>query len=125
MVGGQSPKAIRGVECYDFESERWCPLAEMPTRRCRAGLAVVCGRVYAVGGFNGSLRVRTVDLYEPNLDQWFPAPEMDSRRSTLGVAVLNNCIYAVSFVYKIDIFNKGVLIIVLFHRWEDLTDLLD
>lgn len=43
----------------------------MPTRRCRAGLASVCGRVFTVGGFNGSLRVRTVDLYEPNLDQWF------------------------------------------------------
>lgn len=95
VVGGQSPKAIRGVECYDFESERWCPLAEMPTRRCRAGLASVCGRVYTVGGFNGSLRVRTVDLYEPNLDQWFSAPDMESRRSTLGVAVLNNCIYSV------------------------------
>lgn len=61
----------------------------------RAGLASVCGRIYAIGGFNGSLRVRTVDLYEPNLDQWFPAPDMETRRSTLGVAVLNNCIYAV------------------------------
>ena len=45
----------------------------------RAGLASVCGRVYTVGGFNGSLRVRTVDLYEPNLDQWFSAPDMESR----------------------------------------------
>ena len=62
----------------------------------RAGLASVCGRIYAIGGFNGSLRVRTVDLYEPNLDQWFPAPDMETRRSTLGVAVLNNLIYAVS-----------------------------
>jgi len=95
VVGGQSPKAIRGVECYDFEAERWYPLAEMPTRRCRAGLALVLGRVYAVGGFNGSLRVRTVDSYEPNRDKWFSAAEMESRRSTLGVAVLNNSIYAV------------------------------
>lgn len=62
----------------------------------RAGLASVCGRIYAIGGFNGSLRVRTVDLYEPNLDQWFPATDMETRRSTLGVAVLNNLIYAVS-----------------------------
>ncbi|KZS14979.1 RING canal kelch protein [Daphnia magna] len=82
-------------KCYDFETQKWNPLAEMPTRRCRAGLASVCGRIYAIGGFNGSLRVRTVDLYEPNLDQWFPAPDMETRRSTLGVAVLNNCIYAV------------------------------
>ena len=35
VVGGQAPKAIRSVECYDFKDERWFPVAEMPTRRCR------------------------------------------------------------------------------------------
>ena len=53
------------------------------------------GRVYAVGGFNGSLRVRTVDFYDPLRDAWSSAPNMEARRSTLGVAVLNDCIYAV------------------------------
>lgn len=48
VVGGQAPKAIRSVECYDFKEERWYQVAEMPTRRCRAGLAVVGGKVYAV-----------------------------------------------------------------------------
>lgn len=56
VVGGQAPKAIRSVECYDFRDERWYQVAEMPSRRCRAGLAVINGKVYAVGGFNGSLR---------------------------------------------------------------------
>lgn len=37
MVGGQAPKAIRSVECYDFEEQRWYQVAELPTRRCRAG----------------------------------------------------------------------------------------
>lgn len=37
MVGGQAPKAIRSVECYDFEEERWDQIAELPSRRCRAG----------------------------------------------------------------------------------------
>lgn len=32
----------------------------------RAGLAVLNDKVYAVGGFNGSLRVKTVDLYDPS-----------------------------------------------------------
>ncbi|KAK4874728.1 hypothetical protein RN001_014088 [Aquatica leii] len=95
VVGGQAPKAIRSVECYDFREERWYQVAEMPTRRCRAGLAVVNGRVYAVGGFNGSLRVRTVDVYDPIIDQWTTCASMEARRSTLGVAVLGNCIYAV------------------------------
>lgn len=62
---------------------------------CFTGLCVLGGRVYAVGGFNGSLRVRTVDIYDAAADQWSPCPEMEARRSTLGVAVLGNCVYAV------------------------------
>ena len=64
------------MECYDFKEDRWnhlrlqwfrstnhsfdacLVLSEMPGRRCRCGVAVVRGRVYGVGGFNGSLRVR-------------------------------------------------------------------
>jgi kelch-like protein 2/3 len=95
VVGGQAPKAIRSVECFDFKEEKWYQVAEMPTRRCRAGLAVLHGKVYAVGGFNGSLRVRTVDVYDAALDQWSTCDHMEARRSTLGVAVLGNCIYAV------------------------------
>ena len=35
VVGGQSPKAIRKVECYNFTENKWSVLADMPTRRCR------------------------------------------------------------------------------------------
>lgn len=96
VVGGQAPKAIRSVECYDFSTETWSNVAEMPGRRCRAGLVVLHGKVFAVGGFNGSLRVRTVDVYDPSTDVWATSTNMEARRSTLGVASLNNnCIYAV------------------------------
>ena len=70
-------------------------MSEMPGRRCRCGVAVVRGRVYAVGGFNGSLRVRTVDMYDPAADTWTSIASMEARRSTLGVAVLSDMIYAV------------------------------
>lgn len=62
---------------------------------CITGVAVVNGLVYAVGGFNGSLRVRTVDVYDPSRDSWAPVASMEARRSTLGVALLNGLIYAV------------------------------
>lgn len=58
-------------------------------------MALINGVVYAVGGFNGSLRVRTVDMYDPLKDVWTSCPSMEARRSTLGVAVLNDLIYAV------------------------------
>ena len=51
--------------------------------------------MYAVGGFNGSLRVRTVDMYDPVKDMWSSIASMEARRSTLGAAVLNTMIYAV------------------------------
>lgn len=53
------------------------------------------GCVYAVGGFNGSLRVRTVDCYDPMMDRWTSVSSMQDRRSTLGSAVLNGLLYAV------------------------------
>ncbi|XP_038648038.1 kelch-like protein 2 isoform X1 [Scyliorhinus canicula] len=95
VVGGQAPKAIRSVECYDFAEERWYQVAELPSRRCRAGVMYMGGLVYAVGGFNGSLRVRTVDSYDPVKDQWMSNANMQDRRSTLGAAVLNGLLYAV------------------------------
>ena len=79
----------------NFQEDRWFHLSEMPGRRCRCGVTVVRGRVYAVGGFNGSLRVRTVDMYDPTADTWTSIASMDARRSTLGVAVLGDMIYAV------------------------------
>lgn len=67
----------------------------MNLRRCRAGVAVSKGVIYAVGGFNGALRVRSVDSYEPKKDEWRPVASMEARRSTLGAAVLNGLLYAV------------------------------
>lgn len=60
-----------------------------------SGVVYVSGCVYAVGGFNGSLRVRTVDCYDPMMDRWTSVSSMQDRRSTLGAAVLNGLLYAV------------------------------
>ena len=55
----------------------------------------MAGRVFAVGGFNSSLRERTVDVYDGGRDQWSAAASMQERRSTLGAAVLADLLYAV------------------------------
>lgn len=55
----------------------------------------MAGRVYAVGGFNSSLRERTVDVYDGGRDQWSAVASMQERRSTLGAAVLADLLYAV------------------------------
>ena len=59
------------------------------------GVVSMAGRVYAVGGFNSSLRERTVDVYDGARDQWSSVASMQERRSTLGAAVLGDLLYAV------------------------------
>lgn len=55
----------------------------------------MAGHVYAVGGFNSSLRERTVDVYDGVRDRWSAVASMQERRSTLGAAVLGDLLYAV------------------------------
>lgn len=62
---------------------------------CFPGVVSMAGRVFAVGGFNSSLRERTVDVYDGTRDQWSAVSSMQERRSTLGAAVLGNLLYAV------------------------------
>ena len=87
---------LSDVQQFDFDSVFHI---DVPTSsfsfRCRAGVAVVNSQVFAVGGFNGSLRVRTVDVFDPLKDTWSNVASMEARRSTLGAAVLNNQIFAV------------------------------
>ncbi|XP_070613361.1 kelch-like protein 2 isoform X2 [Erythrolamprus reginae] len=122
VVGGQAPKAIRSVECFDFKEQRWHQVAELPSRRCRAGLSsveaynmktktwfhvasmntrrssvgvgVIGGMLYAVGGYDGASRqcLSTVECYNSN--EWTYVAEMSTRRSGAGVGVLNNLLYA-------------------------------
>uniref|UniRef100_A0A7M5WW90 BTB domain-containing protein n=2 Tax=Clytia hemisphaerica TaxID=252671 RepID=A0A7M5WW90_9CNID len=95
VVGGQAPKAIRSVECYDIQGERWYNSTDMNLRRCRAGVAVCKGVIYAVGGFNGALRVRSVAAFDTKKNEWKGMASMEARRSTLGAAVLNDHLYSV------------------------------
>lgn len=95
VVGGQAPKAIKNIEIYDVQTHA-CKLGpELVSRRCRCGVTVLNGSVYAVGGFDGTSRVRSVERLDLEQGRWVPVEHMLSRRSTLGVGVLNGQLYAV------------------------------
>lgn len=58
IVGGQAPKAIRNIEIYDIKTHMCKVGPDLVSRRCRCGVTVLKGCVYAVGGFDGTSRVR-------------------------------------------------------------------
>lgn len=81
------------LPCGHWQSS--CACSDSVCKIVCAGVVSLAGRVYAVGGFNSSLRERTVDVYDGSRDQWSPVASMQERRSTLGAAMLGGLLYAV------------------------------
>ena len=64
---------------------------------CRGAVAVAVldGRLYAIGGRDNSTSFRSVEVYNPRTQKWSFVAEMNKSRANAGVAVLNGYIYVV------------------------------
>ncbi len=56
-------------------------------------VAVLQGKLYAIGGYNGLERLATVEVFEPDCKKWKRVASISRPRSALGSAVLNNKLY--------------------------------
>lgn len=72
----------------------WSRKAPMPTPRAELGVAVLDGRLYAIGGESGS-RLATVEVYDPATDTWTARAPMPTARAGLAVGAANGKIYAI------------------------------
>ena len=61
----------------------------MNCRRSGVGVSVINGRLYAVGGFDGSSYLKSVESFDLSLNQWRVVGSMNYRRLGCGVGVLN------------------------------------
>lgn len=80
------------VEVFDPIANRWEKCHPMTTARSRVGVAVVNGLLYAIGGYDGQLRLSTVEVYNPEMDTWTRVRSMNSKRrycAREGSAVLD------------------------------------
>ncbi|XP_018011963.1 kelch-like protein 5 [Hyalella azteca] len=67
----------------------------MSSPRSSLGVGVVGGKLYAVGGRDGSSCLRSVECYDPHTNRWTPCARMHQRRGGVGVGVLGGHLYAV------------------------------
>jgi len=72
----------------------WTIKALMPTARSAPGVAVVNGKIYAIGGYNGSY-LSTNEEYDPATDTWTTKASMPTPRSSFAIAVVQNKIYVI------------------------------
>ncbi|XP_060879864.1 ring canal kelch homolog isoform X2 [Metopolophium dirhodum] len=104
-VGGQiiqykdqynsSIQYLKSVECYYPSIDTWKPVAEMCVPRIAAGVGVLDGILYVVGGYDGTNTHRSAEAYQPSTGVWTTIPDMHFCRYYPGVTVLNGLLYVV------------------------------
>ncbi|MCL4429998.1 MAG: hypothetical protein M1167_04520 [Chloroflexi bacterium] len=80
----------------DDTQSSWTSMTPMPTARGGVGIAVVNGKIYAIGGLNGNNQpVSTTEEYDPQTNGWTSEMPMPTPRSGFAIAVYQNKIYCI------------------------------
>ncbi len=78
--------------------DSWTTMEPMPTARSSFGVAVVAGKIYAIGGYNGSL-LGTNEMYDIETDTWTTKTPMPTARHSFAIAVYQNKIYVIGGIF--------------------------
>ncbi|XP_078589161.1 kelch-like protein 24 isoform X1 [Branchiostoma floridae x Branchiostoma japonicum] len=90
-----------GINCQDIwlyhaKLDNWCKLTPMHTNRAYCKLAVVQGKVYAIGGrisLSPLVVTADVEVYDQSLNKWTEGVPLPEPRLLHAVAVLDGSIY--------------------------------
>lgn len=96
-VGGWSGGSpIPNFETYDPFADRWITQKHLHDSSPRAyhGMVVHEGKLYLIGGFNGSNFYNTVRVFDLVSRKWYEAAPMHHQRCYVATCILNNAIYA-------------------------------
>jgi len=92
VAGGYDrAECLKCVELYDPETNLWDTLSSMKEARGRLDIAVVKGKVYAIGGSNGTTELATVEKYDPQEKKWTQITPLPLARCNIGKCIV--CIY--------------------------------
>jgi N-acetylneuraminic acid mutarotase len=101
----------------------WTTMTPMPTARDGFGVAVVDGKIYAIGGYNGSY-LAVNEMYDPETNTWTTKSPMQFPRFGFGIAVYQGRIYAIGGdVSKNILGNVNEVYDPLTNTWETKTGL--
>ena len=85
--------AVAGTLPVYAAGDFWVSKGSMQEARCGLGVAVVNGKIYAIGGANQEGFRATNEVYDPATDTWALKAPMPTPRSVFGVAFCHNKIY--------------------------------
>ena len=80
---------------YDPGLDAWSRKADMPTPRHGLAAVALDGKVYVLGGSDGSAASGALEVYDPALNSWSRKAPMPTPRVFLAAAAVNGRIYAI------------------------------
>lgn len=94
-VGSKRLASVEKLElgCRGEQQSSWSFVASLNTARSRPGVVALDGKLFAVGGYNGSEHLSSVECYDPHINQWQLIEAMSSPRNSPAVAVLGDKLY--------------------------------
>jgi len=105
-------EGLRTAEVLDLtmgETQEWRNIASMNTGRASVGVAVLNGKIYAVGGCTEAQQhLSSVECYDPELDVWSPVADLSVPRAGPGVCVLDGVLYCVGGSHKFGSYSNTV-----------------
>lgn len=101
----------------------WTKLANMPTSRYGLGLAVVSGKIYAIGGLSDNGELSVNEMYDPIANRWSTKTAMPTARAGFAIAVHESKIYVIggsvgeSFTGNMEVYDT------ISDTWKTITSM--
>lgn len=80
---------------YNGALDKWIQIEPLSTGRWRHKMAVHCGKVYALGGFDGGQRLSSVEAYDPFHNRWMQVTPLAIGVSSFAAASFDRWIYVI------------------------------
>lgn len=103
LVGGADATGpVATVEAYNValrdasvagQAAAWLPRAPLPEARTRLAVAVLDGKLYAIGGERDGVPLATASVYDPATNAWAALPSLPEPRASLAAAGANGKLY--------------------------------
>jgi N-acetylneuraminic acid mutarotase len=109
LMASCTVKAEPVLSSDGITEESWTTLAPMPTARRQFGVAVVNGKIFAIGGNDGNYDryLDTNEMYDPTTNTWTKKARMPTPRIEFGIAIYENKIYVMGGAIGVDPSGNG------------------
>ena len=105
---------LSSIPAFAAGVNTWTTKASMWTARGGHQVAVVDGKIYAIGGFNSTGDLNSVEEYDSTTDTWITKASMLTARRNFQVAVVGGKIYAIggidnnnSYLYSVEEYDPA------------------